>query len=246
MTAGKQICFGGEYLVLTGDEAVIGRVLEHVPASASISDMGDASGLKFELPLRENEAASVTFVSFGGASAKVDVRVSLLGEGARCDLKGLLVATGENRVEYDVRVDHCVGGCRSDQLFKGMAFDSGVVRFNGLIHVPQGAQKTEAYQANHNLLLSRSARAFSKPQLEIYADDVKCSHGATVGHLDEESLFYMRSRGISEKQAYSLACTAFAAEALAAISDSSLRDAITEEVFQDTFKTSAQSKCLSF
>lgn len=231
MTAGRKISFrGGECLVLTGDEAVLGRVLEHVPASASVSDMGDASGLKFELSLRENETASVTFVSFAGSPAKVDVRVSLLGAGARCDLKGLLVATGENRVEYDVFMDHRVGGCRSDQLFKGMAFDNGVVRFNGLIHVPQYAQKTEAYQANHNLLLGSGARAISEPQLEIYADDVKCSHGATVGRLNEDEIFYMRSRGISEKQAFSLACTAFAAEALASISDSGLRDAVTDEI----------------
>lgn len=231
MTAGRKISFrGGECLVLTGDEAVLGRVLEHVPASASVSDMGDASGLKFELPLRENETASVTFVSFAGSPAKVDVRVSLLGAGARCDLKGLLVADGKNRVEYDVYMDHCVGGCRSDQLFKGMAFDNGVVRFNGLIHVPQDAQKTEAYQANHNLLLGSGARAISEPQLEIYADDVKCSHGATVGRLNEDEIFYMRSRGISEKQAFSLACTAFAAEALASISDSGLRDAVTDEI----------------
>lgn len=231
MTAGRKISFrGGECLVLTGDEAVLGCVLEHVPASASVSDMGDASGLKFELSLRENETASVTFVSFAGSPAKVDVRVSLLGAGARCDLKGLLVATGENRVEYDVYMDHCVGGCRSDQLFKGMAFDNGVVRFNGLIHVPPFAQKTEAYQANHNLLLGSGARAISEPQLEIYADDVKCSHGATVGRLNEDEIFYMRSRGISEKQAFSLACTAFAAEALASISDSGLREAVTDEI----------------
>ena len=230
MTAVKQIFFGREYLVLTGDEAVLGRVLECVPAFVSVSDLGDASDLKLDFSLGENESASVTFVSFAGSPAKVNVRVSLLGEGARCDLKGLLVATGENRVEYDVFMDHCVGGAVSNQLFKGMAFDSGVTRFGGLIHVPQGAQKTEAYQANHNLLLSRSARAFSKPQLEIYADDVKCSHGATVGHLDEVSLFYMRSRGISEQQAYSLACTAFAAEVLNSISDSGLRDAITEVI----------------
>ena len=235
MTAVKQICSGGEYLVLTGDEAVLGRVLEHVPASASVSDIGDASGLKFELSLRENETASVTFVSFAGSPAKVDVRVSLLGAGARCDLKGLLVATGENRVEYDVFMDHCVGGAVSNQLFKGMAFDSGVTRFGGLIHVPQYAQKTEAYQANHNLLLSRSARAFSKPQLEIYADDVKCSHGATVGRLNEDEIFYMRSRGISESQAFSLACTAFAAEVLNSIFDSGLRDAVTEEILPDSY-----------
>lgn len=231
MTAGRQISFrGGECLVLTGDEAVLGRVLACVPASASVSDMGDASSLKFELPLRENGSASVTFVSFAGSPAKVDVRVSLLGAGARCDLKGLLVADGQNRVEYDVYMDHCVGGAVSNQLFKGMAFDGGVVRFGGLIHVPPFAQKTEAYQANHNLLLGSGARAISEPQLEIYADDVKCSHGATVGRLNEDEIFYMRSRGISEKQAFSLACTAFAAEALASISDSGLREAITDEI----------------
>ncbi len=236
MAAVKQICFGSEYLVLTGDEVLLGRVLERVPASASVSDIGDASGLKFELSLRENESASVIFVSFADSPAKVDVRVSLLGEGSRCDLKGLLVATGESRVEYDVFMDHCVGGAVSNQLFKGMAFDSGVIRFGGLIHVPQDSQKTEAYQANHNLLLSRSARAFSKPQLEIYADDVKCSHGATVGRLNEEELFYMRSRGISESQAFTLACTAFAAEVLNSISESGLRDAVTEVILPDSFR----------
>lgn len=216
----------GEFVFLFGEKALLERFFSEISPSLAVQNLGESDDFGFDFSLAGNASLTVTFVAFAGASCRVNVGVSLNGEGAECNLNGLYAADGENSVQFDVRMDHRSGGCRSNQLFKGMASGNGVARFNGLIHVPQFAQKTEAYQANHNLLLSRSARAFSKPQLEIYADDVKCSHGATVGHLDEESLFYMRSRGISEQQAYSLACTAFAAEALSAISSIPLRDRI--------------------
>lgn len=240
MTAGRLIslCGGGrcdfslpeggrgEYIILFGEKALLERFFSEAAPSFAVQNLGESDEFGFDFSLAGNASLTVTFVAFAGASCRVNVGVSLNGEGAECNLNGLYAADGENSVQFDVRMDHRSGGCRSNQLFKGMAFDSGVTRFGGLIHVPQYAQKTEAYQANHNLLLSRSAKAFSKPQLEIYADDVKCSHGATVGRLNEDEIFYMRSRGISEKQAFSLACTAFAVEALSAISDAPLRDRI--------------------
>ena len=109
--------------------------------------------------------------------------------------------------------------CTSNQLFKGILDDDATGSFNGKIHVSKDAQKTQAYQKNNNILLSPAARMNTKPHLEIYADDVKCSHGATIGQLDREAMFYLRSRGIGEKEARHLLMYAFANEIVSKIPD---------------------------
>ena len=158
---------------------------------------------------------SLTIVALPGNGAiDCDIAVRFEGEGGDCCLKGLYLAGGASSVNIKVNMVHNYPNCSSRQLFKGIL--SGVARtgFFGLINVPQKCIGTEAYQENHNLLLSDGCRAQSLPQLEIYADDVKCSHGATFGRLNEDELFYLRSRGIDLAEAQRLQMLAFAGEVL--------------------------------
>lgn len=144
-----------------------------------------------------------------GESREIRLDVDLVGEGAELDVKGLYLCPADERVDFILRVHHRVPGCTSHQLFKGIAGGTARVCFDGTILVAPDAQQTEAYQENHNLLLSETAVVETRPQLEIYADDVKCSHGATVGRLDALERFYMRSRGIPEKEAAFLQMLSF-------------------------------------
>lgn len=155
------------------------------------------------------EKLALTFVVLPGESRDVDVAIDLVGEGAEVELKGLYLCGGDERVNFHILMHHRAGGCVSRQLFNGIAGGTARVTFDGRIVVAPDAQKTEAYQENHNIVLSDAAHAETKPQLEIYADDVKCSHGATVGRLDEEALFYMRTRGVPEREAKVLQMLSF-------------------------------------
>ena len=155
------------------------------------------------------EKLELTFVVLPGESRDIDVVIDLVGEGAEVDLKGLYLCGGDERVNIRVLMHHRAGGCISHQLFNGIAGGSSRVTFDGRIIVAPDAQKTEAYQENHNILLTEGAHVDTTPQLEIYADDVKCSHGATIGRLDEDALFYMRTRGVPEKEARVLQMLSF-------------------------------------
>ena len=155
------------------------------------------------------EKLELTFVVLPGESRDIDVAIDLIGEGAEVSLKGLYLCGGDERVNFRILMHHRAPGCVSRQLFNGIAGGSSRVTFEGRIIVAPDAQKTEAYQENHNIVLSDQAHAETMPQLEIYADDVKCSHGATVGRLDEEALFYMRTRGVPEKDAKVLQMLSF-------------------------------------
>ena len=149
-------------------------------------------------------------VSFGGSLARIDVDVALAGQGASCRLNGLFVAGGEQHVDHHTRIDHVVGNTHSDELYRGIIDERGRGVFNGKVIVRKNAQQISARQTSNNLLLSRHAEIDTKPQLEIYADDVTCAHGATVGELDTDALFYLRSRGMSEEGARALLIYAFA------------------------------------
>jgi len=155
------------------------------------------------------EKLDLTFVVLPGESKDIDVAIDLTGEGAEVSLKGLYLCGGDERVNFRILVHHRVPGCVSHQLFNGIAGGTSRVSFEGRIVVAPDAQKTEAYQENHNILLSDGAHVETTPQLEIYADDVKCSHGATIGRLDEDAQFYMRSRGIPEAEAKVLQMISF-------------------------------------
>jgi Fe-S cluster assembly protein SufD len=132
------------------------------------------------------------------------------GENCNSLLYGLYIPDGTQFVDNHSRVDHAMPNCFSDEKYKGILKDKSTAVFNGKIMVHLDAQKTNAYQRNQNILLSNEATVNTKPQLEIFADDVKCTHGATIGQLDEEPMFYLRSRGISENEARKLLLNAFA------------------------------------
>lgn len=163
------------------------------------------------ISLGEGETLKMTLFIPEGVSADLSLEIDLDGKGGSLDLAGAYVCRGQEKVKLNVNVRHNVPGCRSVQLFKGIVGGSARAEFGGLVYVSHGAGQTLARQQNHTLLLSDTAFVESKPQLEIYADDVECSHGATTGYLNPDELFYMRSRGIPEEEARALQIEAFLA-----------------------------------
>ncbi|MDE5559415.1 MAG: Fe-S cluster assembly protein SufD, partial [Bacteroidales bacterium] len=170
------------------------------------------------------------FCSLNGGFLQNDQQINLNGVQAEASALGLYLVDGTQKVNNRVKINHNSPEARSRQLFKGILDDSASGRFEGHVLVASGAQKTEAYQTNRNLLLTKKAKFQTKPYLEIYADDVKCSHGATVGQLDEKALFYMRCRGISQATARRLLMYAFAAEVIREIGVAPLEDHLTRLV----------------
>ena len=153
-------------------------------------------------------------VNLGASVARVDLAASLEGPGARSDMLGLYFAQGNQHFDHNTRQDHKVPHATSDLLYKGALYDKTRAIFRGIIKVFPKAQRTDAYQTNRNLLLSNQAEATSLPNLEIEADDVRCSHAATVGHLDQEELFYIMSRGVKRREAERLVIFGFFGEVL--------------------------------
>jgi len=186
------------------------------------------SGAKESYTVGAGEKLELTFVVLPGESRDIDVAIDLVGEGAEVSLKGLYLCGGDERVNFRILMHHRAPGCVSRQLFNGIAGGMSRVTFEGRIIVAPDAQKTEAYQENHNIVLSDQAHAETMPQLEIYADDVKCSHGATVGRLDEEALFYMRTRGVPEKDAKVLQMLSF----LSPVTPEDKRESVEKAVLQ--------------
>jgi Fe-S cluster assembly protein SufD len=166
------------------------------------------------IEVQSGQRKDMVLLVYPGVSCDVKLDVRLAGEGAEANIYGAYVCGGEERVKIAVDMHHDLPHCNSRQLFKGIAGGTSKVDFYGKIIVAQDAQRTEAYQENHNLLLSDGAKVDTKPQLEIYADDVKCSHGATIGRLNEEEQFYMRSRGITLEDARVLQMISFIAPVL--------------------------------
>ena len=166
------------------------------------------------------------FVSLGAQLARVNIEAALLGPGADCRLQGLYLADEKRHVDIHIVMDHVEGHCTSLQKFKGVLDDKASSIFDSRGLVRKGADKTDAIQQNNNLLLSKNAQANTRPQLEIYADDVKCGHGATVGQLDENQVFYLRSRGLNEDVAKRELTYAFANEVLSPIKDEQVRVAL--------------------
>jgi Fe-S cluster assembly protein SufD len=171
-------------------------------------------------------------VTLGGRLTRNDLAVVLAEEGAECTLDGLYLGTGERVVDNHSLVDHAVRNGTSRQLYKGVLAGASRGVFRGRVIVRPGAQKTNAAQSNPNLLLADGAEIDSKPQLEIYADDVKCSHGTAIGRLDENALFYLRSRALDEREARALLTQGFAAQVLNALPSEALRDALSAEFAQ--------------
>jgi Fe-S cluster assembly protein SufD len=170
-------------------------------------------------------------VEIGGLLARTDVVVSLDEPGASCELNGLFVLDGRQHVDHHTRVDHAAPHCTSNETYRTVLDGRSHGVFNGKVVVHEGAIKTDSSQSNGNLLLSKHAEIDTKPELEIYNDDVKCAHGATVGQLDDKQLFYLRSRGISQEAAQELLTFAFADEVLAAMGNETVRKYIEKAAF---------------
>ena len=182
-----------------------------------------------KIVVERDAKVEIVILIMPGMSCDLKMDVTLAGEGAEANIYGAYVCGGDEKVRIAVDMHHDVPHCNSRQLFKGIAGGSSRVDFYGKIIVAQDAQRTEAYQENHNILLSDGAKVDTKPQLEIYADDVKCSHGATIGRLNEEEQFYMRSRGISLEDAKVLQMISFIAPVLENIQDESQKEKIFSE-----------------
>lgn len=172
----------------------------------------------------------------GGNFARNNFKINIEGENAFAGLSGLFFADETAHIDNHVLIKHHVSNCMSDQLFKGVLKDSGQGVFSGRIYVEKDAQKTEAYQSNNNLILSDKASVYTKPQLEIYADDVKCSHGATTGQIDQNALFYLRTRGLDPVNATAMLTLAFAGEAIQKANCSALVELLETEIEQSLTK----------
>ena len=176
-------------------------------------------------------------VTLGGGLVRNDIHALLDGEGSECSLNGLYVTEGDQHVDNHTEIDHAKPRSASRELYKGILRGRARGVFNGRIVVREAAQKTDARQTNRNLLLSKDAVVNSKPQLEIHADDVKCSHGSTIGQLDPDALFYLRARGIGADEARRLLSYGFAAEVLSRMKITALRERLEQHLLTEFGRT---------
>ncbi len=181
-------------------------------------------------------------LNFGGNIVRNDINTKLDGEFIETHYYGLYLAQKEQHIDNHTFVDHAKPHCTSNELYKGILDDKSHGVFNGKIIVRPGAQKTNAYQQNKTVLLSKNATIDTKPQLEIFADDVKCTHGATVGHLDDEAEFYIRSRGVPEELAKSILIRAFASDVVEIIKIEELREQINHMIFEHLHRIEFQNQ----
>ncbi len=180
---------------------------------------------------RDSRFKSFSF-ALGGALARTNVYSVMEGEGSVCTMNGLYMLHGKQHIDHQTRIEHAAPNCSSREVYKGILDGQSHAVFNGKVYVRPEAQKTDGKQTNKNLLLSDGAKVDTKPQLEIFADDVKCTHGATVGRLDEIGLFYLASRGLSAARARRMLTYGFAAEVLGEIDQDPLRHLLERLVFE--------------
>ncbi|MDG1545217.1 MAG: Fe-S cluster assembly protein SufD [Candidatus Poseidoniia archaeon] len=177
------------------------------------------------------------FSSYNYSNAKKLVRkdfiVELKERGSHCDLRGVYLADNDNHIDHHTIIEHEEEHCTSNELYKGILSGKSTGVFNGRIHVHNAAQKTDAIQSNQNILLSDNAIIHTKPELEIYADDVKCTHGATVGQLDEKGIFYLRARGIKRKEAQKMMMRAYVGEVLTGIKNDTTKNNLIEKIISN-------------
>ncbi|HEX8011122.1 MAG TPA: Fe-S cluster assembly protein SufD [Casimicrobiaceae bacterium] len=171
-------------------------------------------------------------IALGAALARNDIATTFAAEGCQATLNGLYLTGGRQHVDHHTRIDHAKPGGTSREHYRGILDGASRAVFSGRVIVHKDAQRTDAHQDNHNLLLSKHAEVDTKPQLEIYADDVKCTHGATVGNLDEAQMFYLRSRGIEEAMAKSLLVRAFAHDVIECLRIAPLRNLLQETLLR--------------
>lgn len=183
---------------------------------------------RMEVDQERSSNFSSHLISYGASIARNDFNARFNDEGGECMLNGLFMIDGEQLFDAHTMIDHAKPHCNSHEHYKGILEEKSKGVFNGKVMVRQDAQKTNAFQQNNTILLSDDAVMNTKPQLEIFADDVKCSHGATIGKLDEDSMFYLKSRGIGDEAATAMLIHAFASDVITSIKIEALRDYIEE------------------
>lgn len=176
----------------------------------------------------KNSTFTINTITLNGALVRNNLNIEVDGENCTTNLNGAYLLKGNQHVDNHTLVDHKKAHCESNELYKGVVNDNATAVFNGKVFVRKDAQKINAFQSNANILLSDSSSINSKPELEIYADDVKCSHGSTTGQLDEEAIFYLRARGLSEKSARKLMISAFINDVIEKIEN----EEVTSYVFE--------------
>jgi Fe-S cluster assembly protein SufD len=184
------------------------------------------------IQLESNSRLNAFTINFGGNLVRNNLMVRLNGENAEAHLNGVYVLNGKDHVDNHLEVDHAVPNCNSHQLYKGLMDDQSTGVFNGKILVRKDAQKTNAFQSNKNMLLSEQATMNTKPQLEIFADDVKCSHGATIGQMDKNALFYLKSRGLDDVMAKQIMFQAFVGEVIERVNIEPLKTYLLEKLHE--------------
>lgn len=210
--------------VETGD----GAQLEHIKVQLESKKAFHIATLQIQSA--RDVVASSHCLNFGGRIVRNNANAVLADEGGEVTLNGLVLGRDSQHIDNHTSMDHAKPHCDSHENYAHVLNDKSVGVFNGKIFVREDAQKTDAKQSNRTLLLSRDAQIDAKPQLEIFADDVKCTHGATIGQLDEEALFYLRARGVPESQARKILIRAFAAEVFESISQDDVREALEREL----------------
>ncbi len=203
-----------------------GAIVEHIKIEDENLNAFHISNT--EISQESNSNYSSYNINFGGKLVRTDINAKFNNKFAECTLNGLYLAQREQLIDNHTLIDHAQPHCLSHELYKGILDGNSRGVFNGKVLVRKDAQKTNAFQENKNLLLSKDALMNTKPQLEIFADDVKCSHGATVGQLDKNALFYLRSRGLGEEEAKVLLIYAFASDVVHSISIKEVRDHLEE------------------
>ncbi|MFZ0392037.1 MAG: Fe-S cluster assembly protein SufD, partial [Calditrichia bacterium] len=230
-------------IIESHEHAGSGVYLQNVVGEITIGDKAELKHYRIQNESRESYRISTMQVELGrecrytglgldlgGALVRNNTNLLIGGEYSEANLYGFYLVSGRQHIDNHTNIDHAAPNCDSNELFKGILADKARGVFSGTIYVRRDAQKTNAFQSNKNLLLSEEAEIDSKPQLKIFADDVKCSHGATIGQLDEEALFYLRQRGLSISEANTMLRYAFAADVFNRIELAPLKEYADQKV----------------
>ena len=219
VTIGEHFSFNNSVVEVIVDKATRGKYIKIQDDSEKAIQMNST-----QVYQPENSTFSVFTFTFSGKMVRNNLNIVVDGQGSEANMYGLYLTKGDTHVDNHTSVDHRQPHSESNELYKGIMDENSRGVFNGKIYVRQAAQKTNAFQSNNNILLSDDATVNTKPQLEIWADDVKCSHGCTTGQLDEEQIFYLRSRGVEKNMAQSILLQAFAKDVLDKVPTTEIRE----------------------
>jgi len=229
VSAEESVYFTNSVTEIVADES---SVVDHIKLQEESRNAFHIA--RMEIYQERNSNFSSHSISVGGELTRNDINSRFNDEGSECTLNGLYMIEGSQLFDAHTLIDHTMPHCNSHEHYKGILNDKSRGVFNGKVIVRPDAQKTNAFQENNNILLSNDALINTKPQLEIFADDVKCSHGATIGQLDEEARFYLKSRGIGEEASRAILLHAFASDVVTSIKTDALRNYL-EKIITDRF-----------